>query len=188
MNRIPRQGEIYRHFKNKLYQIVAIANHSETGEQLVIYQALYGTYKVYARPLEMFISRVDREKYPDAKQEYRFVRVEESELLGTTNVVQEAVLAAEHETHAQEVLDCTDELGTADGISEKMMAFFDAKTMEEKYNILVSMRDEVTDGMIDNMAVVVDVVIPEGDIRRRYDELKNAIRTRQKYEYANRLR
>ena len=79
-------GDVARHFKRDFlteqelaadpekyfYDILGTAEHTETGELLMIYRPRYGERKLYARPLEMFLSEVDREKYPDAKQTYRF--------------------------------------------------------------------------------------------------------------------
>ena len=70
-------GRVYRHFKGKLYLVLDLAQHSETGEQYVVYKALYGDCKTYIRPYLMFASGVDREKYPDVKQEFRFQLVED---------------------------------------------------------------------------------------------------------------
>lgn len=69
-------GKIVRHFKGNFYLILDIVEHTETGEELVIYKALYDEYKKYARPIDMFISKVDKIKYPEVEQEYRFEVVE----------------------------------------------------------------------------------------------------------------
>lgn len=68
---MPKKGEIYKHFKGNLYEIIAIAKHTETMEDMVVYMEVDGE-KTYARPLEMFISKVDKEKYPNVTQEFRF--------------------------------------------------------------------------------------------------------------------
>lgn len=65
-------GQIYKHFKGDLYLVEDIVNHSETGEKMVLYRALYNKCLRYVRPYNMFIEQVDKIKYPNAKQTYRF--------------------------------------------------------------------------------------------------------------------
>ena len=68
---------IYRHFKGKYYIVEGIAKHSETNEPMVVHRHLYGDKALCVRPLDMFLSEVDHEKYPDVKQKYRFEEVED---------------------------------------------------------------------------------------------------------------
>ena len=71
-----RLKSIYRHFKGDLYLVEDVARHSETDEEYVIYRKLYGDCSLWIRPKNMFLSPVDREKYPDCGQEYRFQLIE----------------------------------------------------------------------------------------------------------------
>ena len=64
-------NKVYKHFKGGFYQVLNVAKHTETGEMLVIYREVSNNI-IYARPYDMFISKVDNEKYPEVKQEYRF--------------------------------------------------------------------------------------------------------------------
>ena len=67
---------LYKHFKGNLYFVEDIAIHSEDNTKYVVYRALYGDRLLYIRPLDMFLSKVDKEKYPDVEQEYRFELIE----------------------------------------------------------------------------------------------------------------
>lgn len=83
---IPNPGEVWKHFKGDYYKIICVGHHSETKERMVVYgQCVGGSKRLYnlkikdpcIRPLEMFMSEVDHEKYPDVKQKYRFEKVKE---------------------------------------------------------------------------------------------------------------
>lgn len=206
-NERPKAGEIYRHFKGNLYQIVTIARHSQTGEELVIYQALYGTYRVYARPLEQFAGEVDRDKYPDISQRLRFERVNLQEERDHEKATEDHVKSAEdHEKAAgnhegtreesqEEPAPCgakekRDETGNdsqEDQASPELLRFLDAETYDEKYKVLKSMENTITDRLINDFAVILDVVIRDGDLTHRYEELKQCVATMARYE-STRLR
>lgn len=175
-NRVmPRAGEFYMHFKGKLYQIVTVAIHTETEEPLVVYQAMYGTFKTYARPLAMFLSEVDHEKYPDVQQIYRFQKVElcensEAELV-------DEVTAQENE--------CDETEETAD--IEPLLKFLDETDLHERLNILLQYRDQITETMLESMGMAMDCVLNGKTLEEKYYELDKVIRTKLQYEKKPRI-
>ena len=67
-----KKNGVYKHFKGDYYVLEDVATHSETREKYVVYRGLYGANELYIRPMEMFLEKVDKQKYPEVKQEYRF--------------------------------------------------------------------------------------------------------------------
>lgn len=214
MTFIPKPHEIYKHFKGNLYQIVTIAQHSETGEQLVIYQAMYGDFKTYARPLAMFTSEVDKVKYPEVQQRFRFelqgadadrqIR-ETDEVNGgqtTTQAVPTATArdAAIWTAQAAAVQDAATVAAQATAqpasvetqpeepeLDPLVLEFLDADSYEQKLNILAGLHHRITDEMITTMAIACDIEVNDGETEERYEELKNCLLTMEKFE-CNRLR
>ena len=195
----PLPGEKYLHFKNKLYQVIAVAKHSETMEPYVVYQALYGDFGVYIRPYDMFVSEVDHEKYPEVTQKYRFAYVDhtKNETLRTERAEHKKIPVNQNVEQQENVPDVTAAVSTAELQEQNMvqresdveeqidpwlLRFLDTDTMEEKYQIVCDIKNDITDRLIDDLAVAVDVVIPEGKLSDRYEQLKYCIRTKQKYE------
>lgn len=192
MSNIPLQGQIFRHFKGNLYRIITVARHSETGEELVIYQALYGEYQVYARPLSMFLEKLDKEKYPDAVQENRF-ELQKDVIASLTepkkNLPEEPDEedSLKEEEKQQDRNESAEELNAEElNIDPLVLEFLDAGTYEERLNILAALHHRITDDMINIMSVAIDVEVGEGDIEDRFDQLRTCLLTFEKYE-CNRL-
>ena len=217
--RTPRPQEIYRHFKGRLYQVLTLARHSETGEVLVVYQALYGDYGVFARPLSMFCSEVDAVKYPGAMQKERFqlwkgseeahaLFAGESPLTGNretrakqpeedrqtrgkqpeedrqTRAKQPDGMFSQKEKPAEPSVQAAEEEVQLD---PRLLRFLDANRMEEKMEILDSMQGDVTDEMIDIMAISLDTEIVSGEASERIAALRETIQMRLRFE-SSRLR
>ncbi len=176
--RKPAPGECYRHFKNKLYQIIAVAEHTETGEELVVYQALYGDFRVFARPLSMFLSPVDREKYPDASQEYRFEWVDKSSLAETDEKTDSP---AEERCGGEEA--CAD---TPAG-DNFILRFFDEESLEGKWKLLDREGELLTEETLEIICGGMEIPCGGGGREELLYGLKRWLETQMKYD-GNRLR
>lgn len=170
----PMPGEIYRHFKNRLYQIVGVATYSENKEKLVIYQALYGGFGMYARPYDMFMSEVDRKKYPEVTQKYRFEKVGRAGGEPET-IVEDSVVSTVPDIK-QSIADKQENIVRQENTGEEapnadLVAFLDAETYEEKRALLIAMRPRITDRLINDMAAALDITVDEGDLESRFKSL-----------------
>lgn len=196
MNKMPEPGEIYQHFKGNLYRIVTLAEHTENGERLVIYQALYGDFKVFARPLDMFIGKVDHDKYPDVKAEYRFNLVPAAgstltgSFMGGMSGAEEP--ACESEPAPEPLKDSRRE-GPQNRqedefeLDPRLLAFLEADSYEKKLEVYASLAGKADASMLNTIAVSLDLELSGDTLEEQYETLKNCLLMLEKYE-CNRLR
>ena len=197
-----RQGQFYRHFKGGLYQVMAIATHSETKEKMVVYQALYGDYGIYVRPYDMFASEVDHEKYPQVKQVYRFTQVhpeemeEESDKVEVPDLTLELDASMEPEQSAveeepkkmSEDQPAQEKQDVSGGINPILLEFLDADTLEEKMHIMTFYRNQMDEALLNSIAISLDLVVDKKGLQESYDEIMNCLSMMKHFECTNRFR
>lgn len=179
----PRPGEIYRHFKNKLYQIITVATHSETREEMVVYQALYGDFKSYVRPLSMFCSAVDKVKYPTAVQKYRFELINreimrEDQQINTVKDSDSNTKLNFEMHHKEEHNDNLDGF-----INPDMLKFLDAESYSEKLEIFLEMKKNIDERTLSDISISLDVVLNDGSLEERIESIRSCLETYTKFEY-----
>ncbi len=186
-------GKLMKHFKGMLYQIVSVAIHSETREEYVVYQALYGNYKTYIRPLDMFLSEVDHEKYPEVKQKYRFevykpednktvVEVYEKKVEQASNgnkdtTELDTMLEEIHQLHSNKTIDNeqTDNY-------QALLNFLDARNYQDKLEQLDLMKKKVDSHMVNSMAMSMDLVLATETVEEQLEEIRNCLLTHVRFE------
>ena len=197
--RIVRPGEFYRHFKNKLYQIVAVARHSETGESMVVYQALYGDYGVYVRPYDMFTSEVDHEKYPEVTQQWRFERVEpEQNAAGMAAGCGQAAMGNGQAAAGNgQVAAGTGQVAGSRQDSRRYYAdrtpdpaflqFLDTEDFDLRMECLKALEERVTQQELDSIYLVLDMKPEQGSLQEQLYAVRRFLTMQKRYD-GSRLR
>lgn len=204
--KIPGSGEFYRHFKGNIYQVKMLANDSEDGTQMVVYQGMYPPYQCYVRKLSSFMEPVDRVKYPETKQHYRFEPIcfekneDKKQEYVHTESNQSVDVCKDQERTAEVKAALTDEVfikalksGQAERylkeymtdkeIGERgFMALLDADTFHEKRQLFIGLKDYLDSRLLSNIAVALDIVLEEADEETQYDSILRCLDKLDHYE------
>ena len=197
----PVAGQIYKHFKGNLYKVLAVAVHTESEEKLVVYQSVDNPDRVFARPLEMFMSDIDRFRYPLIRAKYRFTLVSEPEVENNGEETKEEETKEEtpnEDTKEEDVKDEeTEEQSDDDSavykdngelvIDPYVERVLDEKEFSKKIEFFEMLRGKCTEDMLTTIAISLDIQLQEGSIEDKYSQILRTLKMHEKYE-TSRLR
>ena len=197
----PVAGQIYKHFKGNLYKVLAVAVHTESEEKLVVYQSVENPDRVFARPLEMFMSDIDRFRYPLIRAKYRFTLVSEPEVENDGEETKEEETIKEtpnEDTKGEDVKDEeTEEQSDDDSavykdngelvIDPYVEGVLDEKEFSKKIEFFEMLRGKCTEDMLTTIAISLDIQLQEGSIEDKYSQILRTLKMHEKYE-TSRLR
>lgn len=197
----PVAGQIYKHFKGNLYKVLAVAVHTESEEKLVVYQSVENPDRVFARPLEMFMSDIDRFRYPLIRAKYRFTLVSEPEEETNGEETKEEEIKEEtlnEDTKEEDVKDEeTEEQSDDDSavykdngelvIDPYVEGVLDEKEFSKKIEFFEMLRGKCTEEMLTTIAISLDIQLQEGSIEDKYSQILRTLKMHEKYE-TSRLR
>lgn len=197
----PVAGQIYKHFKGNLYKVLAVAVHTESEEKLVVYQSVDNPDRVFARPLEMFMSDIDRFRYPLIRAKYRFTLVSEPEVENNGEETKEEEAKEEtlnEDTRGEDVKDEeTEEQSDDDSavykdngelvIDPYVEGVLDEKEFSKKIEFFEMLRGKCTEDMLTTIAISLDIQLQEGSIEDKYSQILRTLKMHEKYE-TSRLR
>lgn len=210
----PVAGQIYKHFKGNLYKVLAVAVHTESEEKLVVYQSVENPDRVFARPLEMFMSDIDRFRYPLIRAKYRFTLVSEpeeetDEPLKTKAAESEtpkpsedtpaaSIPSSEQEEETEpSKIEVTEEQSDDDSavykdngelvIDPYVEGVLDEKEFSKKIEFFEMLRGKCTEDMLTTIAISLDIQLQEGSIEDKYSQILRTLKMHEKYE-TSRLR
>lgn len=190
---MPIPGTRYFDREKRQYQLMLVADHSKTNEKMTVYQALFGGFEYFTEPLGIFMTEkteVSSEIGRTGGSKWSRPAVLQTE---AANPVQDPIAKTENQKLKTEDSSVCQPVQPHHQTLEEEMAnpilleFLDAETLEEKYQVIKSLGNSITNRLIDDFAVVLDLVIPDGSLDSRYMQLLSSVRTMQKFE-TNRFR
>lgn len=197
----PVAGQIYKHFKGNLYKVLAVAVHTESEEKLVVYQSVENPDRVFARPLEMFMSDIDRFRYPLIRAKYRFTLVSEPEeetngeetkeeetKEGTLNEDTKEEDVKDEETEEQSDDDSAVYKDNGELVIDPYVErVLDEKEFSKKIEFFEMLRGKCSEDMLTTIAISLDIQLQEGSIEDKYSQILRTLKMHEKYE-TSRLR